>query len=52
MSKTDPQARNLTVLKPVADKTATEAQAVLEQMLGYFSFEPAPLEHAAERLAA
>ena len=47
---------NLAVLKrsadKPADKPAAEALAVLEQMFGYFSFEPMPLERAEERLAA
>ena len=43
---------NLAVLKRSANKPAAEALAVLEQMFGYFSFEPMPLECAEERLAA
>ena len=43
---------NLAVLKRSADKPAAEELAVLEQMFGYFSFEPMPLERAEERLAA
>ncbi|MDT1063484.1 hypothetical protein RM190_16540 [Paracoccus sp. CPCC 101403] len=40
------------VLNRRAEKTAAEAMAVLEQMFGYFSFEPLPLESAEDRLAA
>ncbi len=46
-----PETNKVTPLNRVNEKAAIEAQAVLEQMYGYFSFEPMPLE-AEERLAA
>ncbi|MTH76456.1 hypothetical protein [Paracoccus aestuariivivens] len=45
------ETNKVTPLNRVNDKAAIEAQAVLEQMYGYFSFEPMPLE-ADDRLAA
>lgn len=50
--ETLPNTANVAVLNPAADKAAAEAMAVLEQMYGYFSFEPMPFELIEERLAA
>ncbi|SMO37075.1 hypothetical protein [Paracoccus laeviglucosivorans] len=42
----------LAVLKPAPRTIDTAAEAALEQMFGYFSFEPMPTERVEERLAA
>ncbi|MDS9467206.1 hypothetical protein RGQ15_06420 [Paracoccus sp. MBLB3053] len=54
MNATEPlqNTAKVAVLNRAADKAATEAMAVLEQMYGYFSFAPMPLESAEDRLAA
>ncbi len=44
-------AGNLAVIDPARDRAARQSLAVLEQMYGYFSYEPMPLE-ADRRLAA
>ncbi len=42
---------NMTVIDPAGARVAQKSLAVLEQMYGYFSYEPMPLE-ADRRLAA
>lgn len=42
----------LAVLNRANENAKLEAQAVLDQMFGYFSFAPAPAKREAERLAA
>ena len=42
---------HLAVIDPARDRAAQQSLAVLEQMYGYFSFEPMPLE-TDRRLAA
>ncbi len=38
------QDAKLSVVAPAKDRKALEALAVLEQMYGYFSFDPMPME--------
>lgn len=51
LSDPERQPANLTAIPPVATQAALKSLAVLEQMYGYFSFEPMPLE-TDRRLAA
>lgn len=51
LSETSRQPANLAVIAPARDRAALQSLAVLEQMYGYFSFEPMPLE-SDRRLAA
>ena len=44
-------ADNLAMIAPARDRSAKQSLAILEQMYGYFSYEPMPLE-AERRLAA
>ncbi len=39
-----PQAARIATIDPVRDRVAKQAMAVLEQMYGYFSFDPMPSE--------
>lgn len=50
--ETSKNAAKLAVLKTGKAKADTQAAAVLEQMFGYFSFDPMPMEAAETRLAA
>ncbi len=43
---------NIAVLNRTKDKAAVASLAVLEQMYGYFSFQPMPLEQTEQRQAA
>lgn len=50
--ETSKNAAELAVLQTRKAKADTQPEAVLEQMFGYFSFDPMPMEAAEPRLAA
>lgn len=52
MTTAPKDAAKLAVLKPAETKAKAQAQAALDQMFGYFSFEPMPSERSDARLAA
>lgn len=47
-----PKPAKLSVLKAAKARDDIASKLVLEQMFGYFSFDPMPMEAAEERLAA
>ena len=50
--ETSKNPAKLSVLQTAKPKADTQALVVLEQMFGYFSFDPMPMEAAEPRLAA
>lgn len=42
--QTKPETTRIAMIDPARDRVAQQAMAVLEQMYGYFSFDPMPSE--------